>query len=146
MQVSKKLKMSTEFLETWAQSSSKHVEDSNKHIIEEIVHQVGHLPELYKNAWSEKYKIYELGSLLTCLGLICANLLEGQSSSICFCSPVFLNFCVHDTLGRVFSPNFWLMQIPVHSKFVTATSVMFPHVLWHQSHDFYLGSSNYGFI
>ena len=29
----------------WAQSCSKHVEDSNKHIIEEIVRQVGHLPE-----------------------------------------------------------------------------------------------------
>jgi len=30
----------------WAQSCSKHVEDSNKHIIEEIVRQVGYLPEL----------------------------------------------------------------------------------------------------
>jgi hypothetical protein len=30
----------------WAQSCSKHVEDLNKHIIEEIVRQVGHLPEL----------------------------------------------------------------------------------------------------
>jgi len=29
----------------WAQSCSKDVEDSNKHIIEEIVRQVGHLPE-----------------------------------------------------------------------------------------------------
>jgi hypothetical protein len=29
----------------WAQSCSKHIEDSNKHIIEEIVRQVGHLPE-----------------------------------------------------------------------------------------------------
>jgi len=35
----------------------KHVEDSNKHIIEESVHRVGYLPELYKDAWSEKYKI-----------------------------------------------------------------------------------------
>ena len=40
----------------WAQSYSKHVEDSNKHIIEEIVRQVGHLPGLYEDAWSEKYK------------------------------------------------------------------------------------------
>ena len=38
----------------WAQSCSKHVEDSNKHIIEEIVRQVGHLPELYEDARSEK--------------------------------------------------------------------------------------------
>ena len=30
----------------WAQSCSKHVEDSNKHIIEETVRQVGHLAEL----------------------------------------------------------------------------------------------------
>jgi len=29
----------------WAHSCSKHVEDSNKHIIEEIVRQVGYLPE-----------------------------------------------------------------------------------------------------
>ena len=28
-------------------SCSKHVEDSNKHVIEEIVRQVGYLPELY---------------------------------------------------------------------------------------------------
>ena len=34
----------------------KHLEDSNKHIIEEIVRQVGHLPELYEDARSEKYK------------------------------------------------------------------------------------------
>jgi hypothetical protein len=33
-------------------------EDSNKHIIEEIVRQVGHPPELYEDARSEqKYKI-----------------------------------------------------------------------------------------
>jgi len=30
--------------------------DSNKHIIEEIVPQVGYLLELYDNARSEKYK------------------------------------------------------------------------------------------
>jgi len=29
----------------WAQSCFKHVEDSDKHIIEETVCQVGHLPE-----------------------------------------------------------------------------------------------------
>jgi hypothetical protein len=40
----------------WAQSCSKHVEDSNKHIIEEIVRQVGYLPELYEDGRSEKYK------------------------------------------------------------------------------------------
>jgi hypothetical protein len=34
----------------WAQSYSKHVEDSNKHFIEETVRQVGNLPELYENA------------------------------------------------------------------------------------------------
>jgi hypothetical protein len=39
-----------------AQSCSKHVEDSNKHIIEEIVRQVGYLPELYEDTLSEKYK------------------------------------------------------------------------------------------
>ena len=31
----------------WARGCSKHVEDSNKHIIEETVRQVGYLPELY---------------------------------------------------------------------------------------------------
>jgi hypothetical protein len=40
----------------WAQSCSKHVEDSNKHIIEETVHPVGHLPELNEDARSEKCK------------------------------------------------------------------------------------------
>jgi len=46
-------------LSSWkcAQSCSKRVEDSNKHTIEEIVGQVGHLPELYEDARSEKYKI-----------------------------------------------------------------------------------------
>jgi AAA+ ATPase superfamily predicted ATPase len=39
-----------------AQSCSKHVEDSDKHIIEEIVRQAGYLPELYEDARSEKYK------------------------------------------------------------------------------------------
>jgi hypothetical protein len=33
----------------WAQSCSKHVEDSNKHIIEETVCQFVHLPELWRN-------------------------------------------------------------------------------------------------
>jgi hypothetical protein len=36
--------------------SLEHVEDSNKHIIEEIVRQVGYLPELYEDARSEKHK------------------------------------------------------------------------------------------
>jgi hypothetical protein len=40
----------------WAQSCSKHEEDLNKHIIEEIVRQVGHLPELYDDARPEKHK------------------------------------------------------------------------------------------
>jgi hypothetical protein len=35
--------------------SSKHVEDSNKHIKEEIVRRGGHLPELYEDTRSEKY-------------------------------------------------------------------------------------------
>jgi len=39
----------------WAQGRSKHVEDLNKYIIEEIVRQVGYLPELYEDVGSEKY-------------------------------------------------------------------------------------------
>jgi len=39
----------------WAHSCSKHIEDSNKHIIEEIVHQAGYLSALYEDARSEKY-------------------------------------------------------------------------------------------
>jgi hypothetical protein len=35
----------------------KHAEDSNKHIIKEIVRQVGYLPELYEDALPEKYEI-----------------------------------------------------------------------------------------
>ena len=41
----------------WAHSCSKHVEYWNKRIIEEIVPQVGFLPELYEDARSEKYNI-----------------------------------------------------------------------------------------
>jgi len=44
----------------------KHVEDSNKHIIEDIVHRVGRLPELYEDARSEKCK--KLIYLLTAIG------------------------------------------------------------------------------
>jgi hypothetical protein len=40
-----------------SQICSKHAEDSNEHITEETVRQVGHLPELYEDARSEKYKI-----------------------------------------------------------------------------------------
>ena len=44
-------------LSSWgrAHSCSKHVEDSNKRIIEETVRQVRYLPELYEDARSEKY-------------------------------------------------------------------------------------------
>ena len=42
----------------WAQSCSKHVEDSNKHIIEEIVRQVGHLSE---RTFSEVYSKRKTG-------------------------------------------------------------------------------------
>jgi hypothetical protein len=35
----------------------KHVEDWNKQIIEETVRHVDHLPKLYQDARSEKYKI-----------------------------------------------------------------------------------------
>ena len=38
----------------WALICSKHVEDSNKRITEEIVCQFGYLPELYEDARSEK--------------------------------------------------------------------------------------------
>jgi hypothetical protein len=40
-----------------AQGCSKHVENSNKHITEEIVRQGGYLPALYEDARPEKYKI-----------------------------------------------------------------------------------------
>jgi hypothetical protein len=35
-------------------------DSSNKHIIKEIVSQVGYLPELYEDAQSEKYKIQDI--------------------------------------------------------------------------------------
>jgi len=50
------MQVNKEIFYWWAQICSKHVEDSNKHIIEEIVRQVGYLPELYEDARSEKYK------------------------------------------------------------------------------------------
>jgi len=39
----------------WAHSCSKHVEDSNKHIIEEIVRQVDYLPESADNLWQSTF-------------------------------------------------------------------------------------------
>jgi hypothetical protein len=38
----------------------KHAEDLDKHIIEEIVRQVVHLPELYEDARSKEYNILEM--------------------------------------------------------------------------------------
>jgi hypothetical protein len=38
----------------WCNKTCRMREDSNKHIVEEIVRQVGHLPELYEDARSEK--------------------------------------------------------------------------------------------
>jgi hypothetical protein len=40
----------------WAQGCSKHVENWNKHIEKRIVHQVGHLQELYWDARSTEHK------------------------------------------------------------------------------------------
>jgi hypothetical protein len=41
----------------WAQGCLKHVENWNKHIEKGIVRQVGHLQELYQDAWSAEHKI-----------------------------------------------------------------------------------------
>jgi len=41
----------------WEHSCSKHVKDSNKHITEKVVRQVGCLPELREDGRSEIYKI-----------------------------------------------------------------------------------------
>jgi hypothetical protein len=38
----------------WAQGCSKHAEDSNKHIIEEIVPEVGYLPEFQQRQLREE--------------------------------------------------------------------------------------------
>jgi hypothetical protein len=53
----------------WTHSCSKHVEDLNKHIIEEIVRQVGYLPEVSTDAsWdlslSLSLSLYSVSSLL----------------------------------------------------------------------------------
>jgi len=53
--------MSTKLLET--------CREFNKHIIEEIVRQVGYLPELYEDARSEIYKILVR---LCCLVDVCS--------------------------------------------------------------------------
>jgi len=44
--------------------TSFHLDLHTGHIIEEIVCQVGHLPELYEDARSKKYKIYDSSILL----------------------------------------------------------------------------------
>ena len=43
------------------------MEDSNKHNVEEIVRQVGYLPELYEDTLSEKYKILQCPVLINVL-------------------------------------------------------------------------------
>jgi len=43
----------------------KHVGDSNKRVIEEIVRQVGYLPELYEDVRSEKYEKTKFSALLS---------------------------------------------------------------------------------
>jgi len=62
-------------LSSWgrAQSCSKHVEDSNKRIIEEIVRQVGYLPELYEDALSERYIILWSKMWFCVLELTCSG-------------------------------------------------------------------------
>ena len=52
------------------QVNKEHVEDTDKHIIEEIVLQVGHLPELYEDGRSEKYK--NLTFVLYGTGMTCS--------------------------------------------------------------------------
>jgi hypothetical protein len=47
----------------WTQSCSKHVEDSKKYVIEEIVRQIGYLPELYEATRSEKYKVKNMSTM-----------------------------------------------------------------------------------
>ena len=47
----------------WAQSCSKHVEDLNKHIIEETVRQVGYLPQIIRRCTVRK--IYNLNIVST---------------------------------------------------------------------------------
>jgi hypothetical protein len=57
------------FLDTlicgWAQGCSKHIHDSNKHIIQEIVRQVGYLPE-ETNSWLFFYLLQLPGNGFTC--------------------------------------------------------------------------------
>jgi hypothetical protein len=54
----------------WARSCSKHADDSNKHIIDEIEGQVGHLPELYEDARSgEKNPEQSFRLDLPCVGI-----------------------------------------------------------------------------
>ena len=70
----------------WAQSCLKHVEDSNKHIIEEIVRQVGYWSELYEDAQSEKYKKLGVSSMIhcklhnVCVTVICIEEARGGAS------------------------------------------------------------------
>ena len=68
----------------WAQSCSKHVQDSNKHTIEETVRQVCCLPELYEDGRSEKYKMQSVFLFLffvtAQLPLVGQNLLINNTS------------------------------------------------------------------
>jgi len=65
----------------------KHVEDSNKHIIEEIVRHVGYLPELYEDAWFEKLKkkngVYFASRAVSCLKVVIVSLVPSDESYNC---------------------------------------------------------------
>ena len=99
----------------WAQSCSKHVEDSNKHIIEEIVCQVGHLPELYEEAQSEKY-ITHMNVPMTHVQQMESILLVATSTRHC-CTTC--EFQVHFNCNRITSS--WHNSFPHQTHYSRQT-------------------------
>jgi hypothetical protein len=112
-------------LSSWrrTQSFSKHVEDSNEQIIEEIVRQVGHLPELYEDARSEKYKI-------SCVCVWCSTRITESCDSRPFMVASEQRQSVVTNMSRIL----WLF-CSLRSKFMVISSgfhgykIMIPWVL-----------------
>jgi hypothetical protein len=95
----------------WAHSSSKHVDDSNKHIIEEIVRQVGYLPELYEDTRFEKYKIRSVLLIRNVVFQMCmVYMLLGACVCVCVC------VCVCLFLAWRYGHYMWTTVILCHLK------------------------------
>jgi len=128
----------------WTQGCLKHVEDSNKHIIEEIVRQVGYLPELYTiKYWffcifyavikvSEMWNVYAVSVWVICEPVIVTSvachfcLLALLTKPWYIVSSMFLVMC-HTCLwakDEQFQSQISIITNKLHNKFHIFTCIV----------------------